>query len=95
MLSRPRLSSSTAIALHMASFLSFCSAEPLSTGAAGRVPVHVPPGGLAEQGQQVHCVRGNGFHLAFNFVYSKGGPSGFEGRLTFWGLWVSRWKSNR
>ena len=36
-LSRPRLSTSTAIALHVASLLSFCSAEPLSTGAAGRV----------------------------------------------------------
>ena len=27
--------------------------------------VHVPLGGLAEQGPQVHRVRGNGSHLAF------------------------------
>ena len=37
--------------------------------------VHVPLGGLAEQGQLVHCVRGNGSHLACNFAYS-----GEEGR---------------
>ena len=40
--------------------------------------VHVPPGSLAEQRPQVHCVRGNGSRLAFNFAYSGGGSSGFD-----------------
>ena len=56
-LSRPWLSSSTAIAFFTSSFLSTCSAEPLSTGRPDVFPgrVHVPPGSLAEQGPQVHC----------------------------------------
>ena len=36
-LSRPRLQVSFSIALHISSLLPGCSAEPLSTGAAGRV----------------------------------------------------------
>ena len=55
--------------------------------------VHVPLEGLAVQGQQVHFVRGNGSHLSFNFVYSRGGSSGFECRLSFLGLWASAGQS--
>ena len=73
----------------MTSFLSTCSAEPLSIGAA-MFPcrVHVPPGSLAEQGPQVHCVRGNGSHLASKFAYSGGGSSGFDVVSPFGGCGV-------
>ena len=40
--------------------------------------VHMSLGSLAEQGPQVHCVRGNGSHLGFYFAYSGGGSSGFD-----------------
>ena len=59
----------------------------------GRDCVHL--GSLAVQDRRVHCVHGHGSHLAFKFVYSGGVSSGFEGCLSFLGLWVSRWKSNR
>ena len=80
--------------------LLFCLLVSLGREVPGRPDVflgrvHVPPGGLAEQGPLVHFVRGNGSHLAFNFVYSGGGSSGFEGRLSFLGVWVSRWKFDR
>ena len=45
---------------------------------------HVHHGGVLWEGQRDHCVYGSRTQLSFYIVYSSGGSSGFEGRLSFW-----------
>ena len=94
---RTRLSAGSALPSSLCIFFFVPLVYPRGGWVPGQTDVfpgrgHVHLGGLLCQGQRVPCVPDSRSHLSSYFAYSRGGSSGFEGRLSFWGLWVSRWK---